>query len=124
MPARMPYRLHGSTLRLKVLFQRLGQRHRADRIALTRRDQHPARGFGRGNLRLERDERMHQHCGIEKPGLFDQHIGENICAIGKAETDDRTGLILLPVGLDEIRKLPGGPSKICLLYTSPSPRDS
>ena len=109
MPTRVPHGFHRAALRLEVLFQRLGQRYGADRIALTGGDQHPARGFGGGGLRLERDERMHQHRSIEKLGLFDQHIGKNIRAIGKTEADDRTGLIMLPV---------------CLLYTSPSPRDS
>ncbi|MNL72517.1 hypothetical protein D3C87_1978410 [compost metagenome] len=48
---------------------------------------------------------MHQHGGIKKLRLFDQHICENIRAVGETETDYRTSLIVLPVGFDEIRQL-------------------
>ncbi|MNV31784.1 hypothetical protein D3C71_1231040 [compost metagenome] len=55
---------------------------------------------------------MHQHRSVEKLGLFDQHIGKNIRAIGKTEADDRTGLIMLPVRLDEIGELFGCALKV------------
>ncbi len=112
MPASVPFFRDLSALGFQIVRKGLGHRHRTNRVALPGRDQNPTRLRRRRRFRLEGNERMHEGGRIEEIGKFDQDIGKDIRAIGKAEPDNLACLMRIAVRRNEIGHAAGRPVEV------------
>ena len=95
--------LHIDALVAQPFLEALGVRHGTDRIPAPGRDQHPASRQTRLRLRVERDQRMHEHRRVEERRVLHHRDGDDVRAVGISDGEHALRAHALDLPCDEGR---------------------